>query len=87
MAAIKKCKPKKEKMAKTYESPDGGETVFERDTVTGERICIEKPIRPDWHIEWHDFELIQSMAEEGNKTLQNLLKEVKLVYNLSIEED
>jgi hypothetical protein len=74
-------------MAKIYESPDGGETVFERDTVTGERICIENPTKPDWHIEWHDFDLIQIMAEEGNKTLQNLLKEVKLVYNLSLEEE
>jgi len=74
-------------MVKIYESPDGGKTVYERDTETDERVCIEKPIRPDWHIEWHDFELIQSMAEEGNKTLQNLLKEVKLVYNLSIEEE
>ena len=74
-------------MVKIYESPDGGETVYERDTVTGERICIDKPVYPDWHIESHDFELIQSMAEEGNKTLQNLLKEVKLVYNLSIDNE
>ena len=74
-------------MVKIYESPDGGQTVFERDTVTGERICIEKPVQPDWYIDWHDFELIQSMAEDGNKTLQNLLKEVKLIYNLSIEEE
>ena len=74
-------------MTKIYESPDGGETVYERDTETGERVCIEKPEHPDWHIEWHDFDLIQIMAEEGNKTLQNLLKEVKLVYNLSLEEE
>jgi len=74
-------------MAKIYESPDGGKTVYERDTITGERICIEKPVHPDWHIEWHDFELIKEMANDGNKTLQNLLKEVKLVYNLSIEEE
>lgn len=74
-------------MAKIYESPDGGETVYERDTVTGKRICVSKPIVPDWHIEWHDFELIKEMANDGNKTLQNLLKEVKLVYNLSIDAE
>ena len=74
-------------MVKIYESPDGGKTVFERDTETGDRVCIEKEQHPDWHIEWHDFDLIQIMAEEGNKTLQNLLKEVKLVYNLSLEEE
>ena len=28
-------------MVKIYESPDGGKTVFERDTDSGERICIE----------------------------------------------
>ena len=74
-------------MAKIYESPDGGETVYERDTVTGERICIEKPKRPEWYLEDHEWYEIKDLAEEGNKTLRNLLKEVKLVYNLSKEEE
>jgi len=73
-------------MVKIYESPDGGETVFERDTETSDRICCKKPVFPDWHIDWHDFALINEMANEGNKTLQNLLKEVKLVYHLSLED-
>jgi len=74
-------------MVKIYESPDGGETVYERDTVTGERICIEKPKHPDWYLDDYELQEIKELAEEGNKTLQNLLKEVKLVYNLSREED
>ena len=45
-------------MVKVYESPDGGETVYERDTVTGERVCIEKPVHPDWYIDPYDFDLI-----------------------------
>ena len=76
-------------MVKIYESPNGGETVYERDTVTGERIriCNEKPTRPEWYLEDHEWYEIKDLAEEGNKTLRNLLKEVKLVYNLSKEED
>ena len=74
-------------MVKIYESPDGGETVFERDTVTGERVCIEKPVKPDWHIDPYDFDLIMEMANDGNKTLRNLLKEVKLVFDLSYTEE
>jgi phage pi2 protein 07 len=74
-------------MVKIYESPDGGLTVYERDTVTGKRICIEKPTFPEWHIDDNDWWEIKDLAEEGNKTLQNLLKEVKLVYNLSKEPE
>ena len=74
-------------MVKIYESPDGGETVFERDTETGERVCIEKPVHPDWYIDPYDFDLVIEMAKDGNKTLQNLLKEVKLVFELSYKDD
>ena len=74
-------------MVKIYESPDGGKTVYERDTDSDERICIEKPVFPEWHITEYEFHVIQCLAEQGNKTLQNLLKEVKLVYNISIEEN
>jgi len=74
-------------MVKIYESPDGGETVYERDTETGERICIEKPKRPEWFLDDYEWYEIKELAEEGNKTLQNLLKEVKLVYNLSKESE
>ena len=38
-------------MVKIYESPDGGETVFERDTETGDRICCKKPVFPDWYVD------------------------------------
>lgn len=74
-------------MAKIYESPDGGETIFERDTRTGKRILIEKPKRPEWHIDDHEFSEIVHTANEGNKTLQNLLSKLKLVYELSRERE
>ena len=74
-------------MAKIYESPDGGETVFERDTKTGERILIEKKEYPDWYLDDNDFSEIQHLANRGNKALQKMLKELKLLYNLSRGND
>ena len=70
-------------MVKIYESPDGGETVFERDTVTGKRIMIEKKKYPDWYLDDHDFSEIQHLANRGNKALQKSLNELKLLYKLS----
>ena len=74
-------------MSKIYESPDGGETVYERDTDTGDRVCIKAPVLPEWYIDSHTFYLIMQEAERGNKTLQNILKELILVYELSREQD
>ena len=69
-------------MSKIYESPDGGETVFERDTKTGKRIKISSPTRPDYYILDHEWNEITELAENGNKALQNSLKELKILYNL-----
>ena len=74
-------------MVKIYESPDGGETVFERDTKTGQRVCIEKPKRLDYYILDHEWHEITELAENGNKALQKTLKELKLLYNLSRGND
>jgi len=69
-------------MTKIYESPDGGSSVYERDTKTGKRKCISKPNRPDYHILDHEWQEITELAESGNKALQNSLKELKILYNL-----
>ena len=74
-------------MVKIYESPDGGETIFERDTETGIRVCIEKKKYPDWYLDDHDFSEIQHLANRGNKASQKSLKELKLLYNLSKNRD
>ena len=74
-------------MTKIYESPDNGETIFERDTETGVRICIEKKKYPDWYLDDHDFSEIQHLANRGNKALQKMLKELKLIYKLSKDSD
>jgi len=49
-------------MPKIYESPDGGKTVYERDTKTGKRICIEKPKYPAWWLNEHELSEIMEMA-------------------------
>ena len=51
-------------MVKIYESPDGGTTVYERDTETGKRICVEKPTLPKWHLDDHEFWEIKNLAED-----------------------
>lgn len=70
-------------MVKIYESPDGGETVFERDTDTGERTIVQKKVYPDWYVDDHQFSEIQHKAVRGNKVLQKTLKELKLLYMLT----
>ena len=69
-------------MVKIYESPDGGKTVYERDTKTGKRVCIEKPVHPDWHLDDYVWWEINELAENGNKALQNSLRDLKILYNL-----
>ena len=73
-------------MVKIYESPDGGKTVYERDTDSGERICIEEPKYPDWYLSELEISEVVDYANEGNKSLQIQLKKLKLLYNL-IKED
>lgn len=74
-------------MVKIYESPDGGETVFERDTKTGERTIVIKKEYPDYWIYDHEWREITEIAERGNKALQKSLKELKLLYNLLRDND
>ena len=73
-------------MVKIYESPDGGDTVYERDTKTGRRTLIEKKAYPDWHLDDFEISEIVSYANEGNKSLQIQLKKLKLLYNIIKDE-
>ena len=74
-------------MVKIYESPDRGETIFERDTKTGVRVIIEQRKYPDYWILDHEWKEITELAVRGNKALQKSLKEVKLLYNLIRNSD
>ena len=74
-------------MDKIYESPDGGETVYERDTETETRILIQEKEYPEWHLTELEISEILENANDGNKTLQNMLKELKTVYYLTMENN
>ena len=47
----------------------------------------EKKKYPDWYLDDHDFSEIQHLANRGNKALQKMLKELKLIYKLSKDSD
>ena len=70
-----------------YESPDGGATVYARPiNGKGERVLIEEPKYPEWHLCGLEISEVVDYANEGNKSLQIQLKKLKLIYNL-IKED
>ncbi len=74
---------KKKEPVMIYESPDGGATVYARPiNGKGERVCIEKPVYPDWHLDELAISEIVDYANEGNKSLQIQLKKLKLMYDL-----
>ena len=75
--------PKKKETAMIYESPDGGETVYARPiNGKGERILIEEPNYPEWHLTEVEISEVVDYANEGNKSLQIQLKKLKLIYDL-----
>jgi len=70
-------------MTKIFESPDGGKTIYSRDLETGERKLEKQFEAPEWFLDIGDFYAIITEASEGNTTLQNMLQELKTVYQLS----
>ena len=70
---------KKKETAMIYESPDGGATVYARPVDgKGERVLIEQPNFPDWYMNEVEISELVDYATEGNKSLQNTTKEVKI---------
>jgi hypothetical protein len=48
----------------------------------GERILIEEPNYPEWHLTEVEISEVVDYANEGNKSLQIQLKKLKLIYDL-----
>ena len=72
-----------------YESPDGGDTVYARESGSTERTMIGQNIRAKRLMEevrenqlWGE---IRRMAET-NPTLQDALERAKIIYHLSKED-
>ena len=72
---------------KVYESPDGGQTIYERDVGSSERTLIKEntslisQIREDQL--WGNIR----RAAKTNKTLADILDQAKMVYALIKKEN
>ena len=77
-------------MPKIFESPDKGNTIFSREAGKLERACIKRdPLdyrnfqsTPEESQLWHDIRI----AARTDKSLQDALDRVKIIYYLSKRE-
>ncbi len=71
-------------MTKIYESPDGGKTVFERDSGSLNRKIIKSEGLDDLndHLLWVEIR----KAAKTNRALQKAMDRVKMLYRLSIDD-
>ena len=69
-----------------YESPDGGETVYVRESGSLQRqLHSESPRAIDLGKQMRDAQLWNQIHQEAktNLALQNAIEQVKLIYHLS----
>ncbi len=71
-------------MTKIYESPDGGKTVFERETGSLKRNLIRSEGLDDLndHLLWVEIR----KAAKTNPALQKAVARVKMLYRLSVDD-
>jgi hypothetical protein len=71
---------------KVYESPDGGQTIYERDVGSSERILIKENTSLISQI--REDQLWGNIRREAktNKTLADILNQAKMVYALIKKE-
>jgi len=71
---------------KVYESPDGGQTIYERDVGSSERTLIKENISMRDQVReqqlWHEIRI----AARTNTTLADILEQAKMVYALIKKE-
>ena len=72
---------------KVYESPDGGQTIYERDVGSSERILIKENTSLISQI--REDQLWGNIRREAktNKTLADILEQAKMVYALIKKEN
>ena len=67
-----------------YESPDGGQTVYERHPgKTGRKLVKYKEL-PKWYIDIREFNNIMHHASES-PALQETLMQLKIIWELTKE--
>ncbi len=71
-------------MKKIFESPDKGQTVYERNFGSNER----KIIKSEGIIDLEDYQLWNEirLAGKTNPALQKAIARVKMLYRLSIDD-
>jgi len=72
---------------KVYESPDGGQTIYERDVGSSERTLIKENTSLISQI--REDQLWGNIRREAktNKTLADILEQAKMVYALIKKEN
>ena len=72
-----------------YERVD--DTVYARDPNQPEKerwiVSGGPESKPDWYLDNYEIVGIFNLAEEGNKTLQKMLRDIKITYQLSKTDD
>lgn len=69
-----------------YESPDGGQTVYERHPGKLGRKLIKYKELPEWHIDTHEFTQILHRAGDC-EALQDELRKLKTLWELTKKSD
>jgi hypothetical protein len=67
-----------------YESPDGGQTVYERHPGKTGRKLIKYKELPKWYIDIREFNNIMHHASES-PALQETLMQLKIIWELTKE--
>jgi len=69
-----------------YESPDGGKTIYTRNSLSGERTLIKMDPSTNANAKWYLWkEILQ--ASENCPALANAIKEAELIYALVKKEN
>jgi hypothetical protein len=72
-----------------YESPDGGKTIYSRDSGSTDRTLVKQDSGVTrWHEwqRWHEWREILKMAED-NVTLHDAIQRVEVIYALIKKEN
>lgn len=72
-------------MAKVYESPDGGETVYVTEPGSSIRTLVSTKKLIHWKARWYEWEEILRTAE-SNPTLADAINKVEMIYALIKKE-
>lgn len=69
-----------------YESPDGGKTIYARQPGMRERVLIHEAPEVQTKRRWLKLKDAVELAET-NKTLDDAISQVEMIYNLLKEND